>query len=155
MTIADPVSTEPASVPSVSDWRLHLWLLIGSLIVAALAATMSVHGTAEVRLPGAGFSLPELCYFRLSTGLDCPGCGLTRSFISAAHGQWAAAWHYNPAGFLLFPVVLFQIPYRVAQLLRLRSGQRPWNLGTVATGVFIALFIVLLVQWVGKYLPLW
>lgn len=137
------------------DWRLHLGLLFGSSLVVLLAATMSIHGAQGVRLPGAWFELPDLCYFRRSTGIDCPGCGLTRSFIAAAHGQLQLAWHYNPAGLLFFPVVLFQIPYRLAQLLRLRGGWRPWNLGAVAQAVFIALFVVLIVQWLAKFLPLW
>ncbi|QDU28194.1 hypothetical protein ETAA8_32940 [Anatilimnocola aggregata] len=137
------------------DGAIHLWLLAGSVLVIVLAATMKVHEVHEVRLPGTWFSLPELCYFRRATGLDCPGCGLTRSFISLAHGQLLAAWHFNPAGVLLFPVVLFQIPYRLAQLLRVGRGHRPWNLTTVAQGVFIALFVVLIVQWVAKFLPAW
>ena len=137
------------------DWRLHFWLLLASAAVITLAATMNIHQSAEVRLPGIPYSLPELCYFRRGTGLNCPGCGLTRSFISLAHGELALAWHYNPAGVMFFPVVVFQIPYRLAQLLRLSRGLPSWNLGKLAHGVFAGLFLTLFVQWVAKLLSLW
>ena len=135
--------------------RLHWFLLSVSSAVVLLAATMNIHQIVEVRLPWLPVSLPELCYFRRGTGFDCPGCGLTRSFISFAHGQLALAWHYNAAGALFFPVVVFQIPYRVAQLLRVRGGLPSWNLGTLAYGVFAGLFLTLFVQWVAKFLSLW
>ncbi|WP_425613755.1 DUF2752 domain-containing protein [Anatilimnocola sp. NA78] len=142
----------PATELLRPDWALHVWLLVVSAAVMALAATMSIHQVEEVRLPFTWFSLPELCYFRRNTGLACPGCGLTRSFIAFGHGQLLAAWHFNPAGVLFFPIVVFQIPYRLAQLLRLKRGLRPWNLGTIAQGVFIALFLVMVVQWLAKIL---
>jgi hypothetical protein len=116
---------------------------------------MSVQQAKQVSLPGMSIPLPELCYFRRGTGLDCPGCGLTRSFISLAHGQFLLACQYNVAGVLFFPVVAFQIPYRAAQLLRLSRGLAPWDLGSLAPSLFTGLFIVMLVQWVAKLLSLW
>jgi hypothetical protein len=134
------------------DRRLHFFLLCLSTVVITLAATMSIHQAKEVRLPWLTVSLPELCYFRFGTGIDCPGCGLTRSFIAFAHGQLLLSWHFNPAGALFFPVVVFQIPYRLAQLLRVQRGLPSWNLGSIAYGVFAGLFLTLFVQWVAKLL---
>ena len=136
-------------------WQLHVFLLFVSSAVVLLATTMSVHQAKEVRLPWLPASLPELCFFRAGTGIDCPGCGLTRSFISFGHGQLLLSWSYNPAGALFFPVVAFQIPYRAAQLLRVQRGLPSWNLGNVAYGVFAGLFLTLFVQWVAKLLSIW
>lgn len=136
-------------------WHLHWFLLIAASIVVFLAAVLNVHQATQVRIPWLQLPLPELCYFKVGTGIDCPGCGLTRSFISFAHGQLLLAWHYNPAGALFFPVVAFQIPYRVAQILRVSRGLPSWNLGKLAYGVFAGLFLTLLVQWVAKLLSLW
>jgi hypothetical protein len=138
-----------------SEWQLHFWLLLLCLAVVTLAATMSVHETKQVRLPGVTFSLPELCYFRRGTGMDCPGCGLTRSFISLAHGRFLLACQYNLAGVLFFPVVALQIPYRLAQLLRMHRGLRTWDLTSITPSLFIGLFLVMLVQWVAKLLSQW
>lgn len=46
-----------------------------------------------------------LCFFKYLTGFDCPGCGLTRSFLSLARGHFLSAFRYNAAGpfiYLLF-----------------------------------------------------
>jgi hypothetical protein len=128
-------------------WRLHLFFFAASLTVVALAATMSIRGSSQVCLPALPMPLPELCSFRRMLGIDCPGCGLTRSFIAQARGEFALAWHFNPAGILLFPFLAFQIPYQALQLWRLRCGLRPWNLGAVGYAVFGAFFLVMLVQW--------
>jgi hypothetical protein len=55
----------------------------------------------QVVLPG-GASLPGLCWFRAVFQIDCPFCGMTRSFVALAHGDVAAALRFHPAGPLLF-----------------------------------------------------
>jgi hypothetical protein len=51
-------------------------------------------------------------------GLKCPGCGLTRSIIHLARGDWRASWRDHRLGGLLAAVVAFQIPYRLLALRR-------------------------------------
>ena len=46
-----------------------------------------------------GLSLP--CPFHVMTGLDCPGCGITRLMLSLSEGDLAAAFHANEAIFIL------------------------------------------------------
>jgi hypothetical protein len=43
---------------------------------------------------------PVICPFRLATGLPCPGCGLTRSWVYIAHGDFGDAVRANPFGYL-------------------------------------------------------
>jgi hypothetical protein len=40
------------------------------------------------------FSPP--CLFHLLTGMDCPGCGMTRAFLHLAHGDIRGAWYLHP-----------------------------------------------------------
>ena len=70
--------------------------------------------TASILLPvprGQGGQighLPPLCLFYHLTGLPCPGCGLTRSFVCLGHGQFLEALHWHPLGpaiFLLFALL--------------------------------------------------
>lgn len=45
------------------------------------------------------------CMFRMLTGYDCPGCGAQRCMHALLHGQVAKAWSYNPAMFVLMPLL--------------------------------------------------
>ena len=52
--------------------------------------------------------MPSLCLFYHLTGLPCPGCGLTRSFVCLGHGRFFESLHWHPLGpaiFLLFTLL--------------------------------------------------
>lgn len=82
--------TSPSTLPS----RRHSERAVR--IVAGLGVGAIV--TAFVVTPAVSTSGPELCPMRLITGLPCPGCGLTRSWIAAAHGDLADGFAYNIFG---------------------------------------------------------
>lgn len=69
-----------------------IWLLL-SAVFAASALLPLPHGTS-----GQIGSLPSICLFYHLTGLPCPGCGLTRSFVSLGHGHFQDALHWHPLG---------------------------------------------------------
>ena len=75
--------------------------------------------TASVLLPlprganGQIGHLPSICLFYHLTGLPCPGCGLTRSFVCLGHGHFWESLHWHPLG----PVI-----FLLAALLWLRCG---------------------------------
>ncbi|MCA8990340.1 MAG: DUF2752 domain-containing protein [Planctomycetaceae bacterium] len=73
--------------------------------------------------------LPETCMTKITTGMGCPGCGLTRSFVYLARGDIAQAWAVNRTGVVMFAGLLFQFPYRLFLLRELRQGRlnrRTW-----------------------------
>lgn len=49
-----------------------------------------------------GTPLGALCWLHAALGIDCPMCGMTRSFVALAHGDLGAAFRFHPAGPLLF-----------------------------------------------------
>ncbi len=67
---------------------------------------------------------PSFCPFRMTTGLPCPGCGLTRSVVALAHGDLGGSLYFHPLGLL---VVLALLAVAVVELAvaarRLRTGQ--------------------------------
>ena len=77
----------------------------GGAVVAAFAIPASVVGEG-----------PVLCPFRLATGLPCPGCGLTRSWVAAAHGDLSTAFADNLFG----PVSLVAVTLAVVAAVLLR-----------------------------------
>lgn len=48
------------------------------------------------------YSSPLVCPLRTLTGIPCPGCGLTRSFLAIAQGNFGEAVSYNILGPILF-----------------------------------------------------
>lgn len=137
----------PAARPSSVQHRVFLAL---SVAVVAASLLLGVGDSNKVVLPVVEAPLPSVCQLKNITGLDCPGCGLSRSFINIAHGDLHAAWGHNPAGGLVFLFVLAQIPYRCAQLWRIRRGLPElnwprlsnWSIGIVCTA--------LVAQWLVK-----
>ena len=52
----------------------------------------------------------SLCPFKMATGLPCPGCGITKSFISIYQGNWwkSLSYHiFGPLAFVLSFIVIF------------------------------------------------
>ena len=105
-------------------------------------------------VPVLNKALPGTCSFRRFTGFPCPGCGLTRSFISIAHGQLVDAWRFNPAGIVFFAVVVFQIPYRVLQISRIRRGLAEHRLAA-DNWVLVGLVVIMLAQWIYAVVAHW
>lgn len=90
--------------------QLSYWLwLSGPIAILLCSWIMSTGDGRQVLLPGVGV-LPEICTLHARLGVDCPGCGLTRSFIHLAHGDLRAAWTLSPVGLLLFAFIASQIP---------------------------------------------
>lgn len=52
------------------------------------------------------------CFYKQISGIDCPGCGMQRSFIDFLHGDFIASFKMYPA---LLPV-LFTLGLTAAHL---------------------------------------
>ena len=127
--------------------RHHVVFLVMCSAAIFGAFYFGINRSDHIATPWLNIQLPSVCQFRNVTGLDCPGCGLTRAFVSIAHGRFAEAFTYNGASLLVFAFVLLQIPYRIAQIWRIRNGQEElfWPRTTN-----VILFIVagaMFVQW--------
>jgi hypothetical protein len=145
---------EEQAVSPVAPWthspayarQVHLTLLGLALVVLAAARLLTVEGETLVTLPLLEVTLPELCYWKQAFGMGCPGCGLTRCFISLAHFDPVSAWRFNPAGMLLFAGVASQVPFRLLQLRRLRCGLPELDSQFFVYGL-VAVCILLVLQW--------
>lgn len=82
----------------MTDSRRRLRRLLGAaglLLAAGLAYALWVGAT--------GLALP--CPFHAVTGLQCPGCGVTRLCLSLLRGDCSGAWEANPALLLMLPIL--------------------------------------------------
>lgn len=129
--------------------RQHHLLALGLAIgVIALSLVLTTIDDRRIAVTGlTQFPLPELCLSRVWLRLDCPGCGLTRSFIHFFHGRWDASFHMHHFGWLLAALTILQIPYRLLALAvpnGLPFGKVfPWAIG-------YGVVVLLAVNWLLK-----
>lgn len=138
----DGATPAPSGPARASRARRHREVLALSIVVLVLAFAMVELPGGRVAVRGlTAYPLPPSCATRTLFGIKCPGCGLTRSFIHLAEGDWRASWRCHRLGWLLAAIAIFQVPYRF-QALR-RPGTRPipprWL--AAAGGALIALLI--------------
>ena len=77
--------------------RLMRWLVLGICLVPL--------GGAYIY--NWGFRLYEgRCFFQQIFGIPSPSCGMTRSFMAIARGDWTTAFSFHAFGPLLFGVFL-------------------------------------------------
>lgn len=50
---------------------------------------------------------PTLCLFTLVTGVNCPGCGMTRACMRMIHFDFQGAWLFHKASFVVLPTLIF------------------------------------------------
>jgi hypothetical protein len=108
-----------------------LWIL--GLVLTALIASFALHPCHDdhlcFSLPGVEkqIQIPLTCMFRIVTGIPCPGCGLTRSFVAISHGDIRAAWEFNAMGPILYLLCILQIPYRPVEYFGVGRNSRTWT----------------------------
>lgn len=147
-------SDQPLRIP----WAVRLLWLIGPSLILLASFTLVIGGEREVVLPVVRVRLPEMCTMYSRLGLDCPGCGLTRSFIHMSAGRLGEAWRLNPVGIPGYIYVAFQIPIAAIHFVpmswgqRLRNSKLISNWGWLNQWMFVALMIALPAQWIIRML---
>lgn len=147
-------SSEPDRMSGYARW---LWLM-GPMLVLSLSYLLQPGEDRRVLLPWGQIALPETCYFYNLFQMNCPGCGLTRSFLHIARGDLTTAFHLNPIGFFLYTYLAFQIP-QAALRWPSREKRRTWIGDTtlnrwtrINEWTLIGLMLALVFQWVLRLL---
>lgn len=88
-------------------------LLLGGLVYALICNII-------------GFALP--CIFNTVTGLQCPGCGVSRMCLALLRFDFKAAFYANPAILCLTPVLLAVGVDAVARYIRIgKCRTKGWS----------------------------
>jgi len=130
--------------------RHHLPWLIAGIAIPLLAVSMIVLEEERVAIRGLSqHPLPQICISRRFLGINCPGCGLTRSIIFLMQGQFSTAFRLHPLGWLVLLLILFQVPYRI---ICLHTGVKKMNwveksAPFVWLGIVVLFFLHQIVSW--------
>ena len=81
------------------------------------------------------------CPWRRLTGLDCPGCGLTRSFCAMSHLRPQAAFQAHPVGPLLYTAMAWFVS--VDAIRHLRANERLLELPNKVISFFWAIVVAI------------
>jgi hypothetical protein len=145
MTMVDDEPEGFLSARAKNEAKRHGQMLAIACAVCLLAIVLHELPDGRVAMRGLPqFPLPQACASRAIFGLRCPGCGLTRSIIHLAEGDWRSSWHDHRLGGLLAIVIAFQIPYR---LYALRRPARPLFSTFWLRAFGYVLIVALLANW--------
>lgn len=138
----------PAKLASSTSGRVYAIVNLSLLLVllggVALAASLQVTPENEVRVPWLNRTLPSTCSYLAATGQPCPSCGITRSLISATHGNWERSGYYHPAGMAILVMVLAQCGMRLAFLW---SKLRSPAIDIAVSASMLPCFVALVNRW--------
>ncbi|CAN5403143.1 hypothetical protein BH09BAC5_BH09BAC5_29780 [soil metagenome] len=88
------------------------------------------------------------CPFKAVTGIDCPGCGLQRSFFELLRGNLSESIHLYPA---LIPVILTLVFLALHLKFRFKYGAKILlSMVFVTTGIIIVFYIVKQVSFLSQ-----
>jgi hypothetical protein len=90
-------------------------------------------------------SIPHFCLFNKLTGLPCPVCGITRSFLSLYDFKIMESLKYNPNGLIISSFFILQIPMRIIVLFNENHFHLIEKISRIMTRLIIT---TLLIYWI-------
>ena len=130
--------------------------IIQAGVAAVLAAALGLGLVLTPSPTGTGthqaLGLPP-CGMLVMTGHPCPTCGVTTSFVLAAHGRFSEALVNQPFGLVLFLAVAAGL---LATLATVATGRTwaPLARVSVVTTAAILMVVLVLASWVYKWATL-
>ncbi len=98
----------------------------GRLIHTAVVSLEVIAGVAVYLLVYSVVGKGIPCLFRAVTGLQCPGCGMTRALSALAHGKLAEAVGYNVLSVTLVPLIGIFLLIRAVKYIK--TGKEGFSL---------------------------
>lgn len=93
-------------------------VMLMAITAISMSFVMTVEGDQKVYLPFSTEPLPEVCGSRSVFGANCPGCGMSRAFISISHLEIGRALAFNSASLIVYLFVAIQIPWHAMQIFK-------------------------------------
>jgi hypothetical protein len=114
-----------------------------------LAVTAGAFAVGYFNPVTAGFF--PVCPLHALTGLNCPGCGLTRGFHALFHGDVLGALHFNA----LLPVYLLVFAYLFVSMFLIAVKGRGLSFNIFRPGFIWSFLIIAMVFGVVRNIPVY
>jgi hypothetical protein len=131
-----------------SDLAPYLIILILCSAILGGALILKPSTSEAPHLQVGRIILPNVCIFLRTTGLPCPGCGLTRSIVAAAHGNMALSFSYHRLGLLILLYVILQFMFNLLYLVIPKWRTPLFRSVRVLHKSIILLAVLFLLNWI-------
>lgn len=119
----------------------------GAAVIIGIAVVVGIYFFFD---PSHSIWAPK-CPFHLFTGWDCPACGNQRALHSLLHGDFRAAFLYNPFAILSVPyllAVIYTSYGRSAFALRMKEIVQHRY-------VILGYLVLMIAWWILRNTPMW
>lgn len=131
-----------------ADLAPHLVILIICSGIIAAALILTPTKTENPYLKIGRITLPDTCIFHNLTGLPCPGCGLSRSIVAAAHGEIISSFSLHRLGLLTLAYIMLQFIFRLGWMLFPKYGLQFSQTGRYLDRGIIGLAVLFGLNWI-------
>ncbi|MGI9515873.1 MAG: DUF2752 domain-containing protein [Pirellulaceae bacterium] len=107
------------SRPTINETWLARFFLIAVATIGLVTWSLQI-APGDVRL------VP--CPFHSVTGVECPGCGMTRACTAIGQGRPVDAWHHHP---LAFGLIMLAVGFALTPTLCRQGWQRLHRVGQI------------------------
>ena len=137
-----------SNAPDGETRRGWMWARLAALLALVAATWLLARSDA---LPHV-----TLCLFQRVTGKPCPGCGMTRSMLALARGDFVESLRMHPLGVAFAAGLLAAIGGTLVGIVR--GGDPPRRfLERHGVRLVVALLVLFLAQWIVRafVVPSW
>ncbi len=133
---------------SISRVAPHLVILTACSCILAGALIITPADSSANHLELGGIFLPQTCIFKNLTGLPCPGCGLSRSVVAAAHGDIGMSLMHHRLGLLTLFYIILQFVYCLGMIVVPKWWIRIFPSGKFLNRGIVVLGALFLLNWI-------
>jgi hypothetical protein len=122
-----------------------------SFYVKYLLAIFAVGGGYSVLFISDSFSNHQhktFCFFKLGTGIPCPGCGMGRATLEMIHGNFVSSFNYNILCIPFTLVIIISLLWLSAYIVQKKETFFPFINSKIKLSYKILLFAILAAAWV-------
>lgn len=132
--------------------NFHILSLIGMLCILLVASFAYIeHDTTYIEVFNHKTIMVGKCWYKENLGIECPSCGLTRSFISIGDFNLKQAFSYNRIGFFVYLLMIFVL---ILNIMGIKEAKFTSKFGKFVAVYGFLVCVALVLNWIIEHLVL-
>lgn len=88
-----------------------------------------------------------MCFFKLATGIPCPGCGMGRATLEIMKGNFSSSFMYNILSIPFTLAIIISLVWLIIDVLQRKETFFPFINSKMNLPIKILLFSLLAISW--------